>query len=128
MSGYFQGFGRAFFRCFVVPLFLLVSSLTITDRMGLTSTGLSIGSFRPGASGMSAQTKLYLLRIPGMRWVLLEGGGQPTQRIKIDMPPEPQTLKVSLRPQLRPDRAPHLAGPHLLGPRWPGSSEAQQSQ
>lgn len=100
MSGNFQGFGKALFKSFLVPLVLVVLSMGIMGKMGLMKTDVSYADYAPSEVGMSEQTKLYLLRIPGMRWLLLEDGGVPTERIVVQ--DTSAGLAKSVRPHLRP--------------------------
>lgn len=97
MNGFFQGFGRALLKCFLLPLVLVVLSMGIMSKMGLMEADVSLAYNVSSGAGLSEQTKLYLLRIPGMRWILLEDGGVPTQRIVV------LALPQSVRPQMRPE-------------------------
>jgi hypothetical protein len=74
MGGYFQGFGRAFVKSFLLPLFMVVVSLGTMTSMGLMNADTSFLEIDPEASGegFAAQAKLYLLRIPGMKHVLID--------------------------------------------------------
>lgn len=100
MNGYFQGFGRAFLKSFLVPLIMVVLSLGIMTRMGLMESSLTVEDLAAQEGNWKAQATLYLLRVPGMRWILLENGGEPTYRIAAA---EGATvLTESRRPKLRP--------------------------
>lgn len=101
MNGYFQGFGRAFLKSFLVPLMIVVLSLGIMTRMGLMNSSLTVEDLAAQDGSWKAQATLYLLRVPGMRWLLLENGGEPTLRISV-AERAPDGLIESRRPVLRP--------------------------
>ena len=100
MNGYFQGFGRAFLKSFLVPCLLVILSLGIMTRMGLMNSSLSVEDLASQEGNWKAQATLYLLRVPGMRWLLLENGGEPTYRLEVAS--TSNGLAHSARPRLRP--------------------------